>query len=142
MLFRSAGDLEELFNNPEAYNFLPVESLDSGKAYGLFIPGTKSLKVPKEPSPLGLYLQKDTASELDDITIWLSDEQKGKELILKSREQIKKSSGLEAYLKEVMYYPLTHEECFLELSQNIFPVDLLQEQLQKIISLEIGRAHV
>lgn len=137
-----AGDLEELFNNPEAYNFLPVESLDSGKSYGLFIPGTKSLKVPKEPTPLGLYLGKDTPSELDDITIWLSDEGKGKELILKSREQIKKSSGLEAYLKEVMYYPLTHEECFLELSQNIFPVDLLQEQLQKIVALDANPDYV
>ena len=137
-----AGDLEELFNNPEAYNFLAVESLDSGKSYGLFIAGTKSLKVPKEPKSLGLYLEKDTSSELDDITIWVSDEAKGKELILKSREQIKKSSGLEAYLKEVMYYPLTHEECFLELSQNIFPVDLLQEQLQKIVSLEANPDYV
>jgi hypothetical protein len=137
-----AGDLEELFNNPEAYNFLAVESLDSGKAYGLFIPGTKSLKVPKDPVPLGLYLEKSEPSELDYITIWKSDEQKGRELILKSREQIKKSSGLEAYLKEVMYYPLTHEECFLELSQNIFPVDLLQEQLQKIVSLEANPDYV
>jgi hypothetical protein len=137
-----AGDLEELFNNPEAYNFLPVESLDSGKSYGLFIPGTKSLKVPKEPKSLGLYLEKDLPSELDNITIWVSDEQKGKELILKSREQIKKSSGLEAYLKEVMYYPLTHEECFLELSQNIFPVDLLQEQLQKITALDANPDYV
>jgi len=137
-----AGDLEELFNNPEAYNFLAVESLDSGKSYGLFIPGTKSLKVPKEPTPLGLYLEKDNPSELDNITIWISDESKGKELILKSREQIKKSSGLEAYLKEVMYYPLTHEECFLELSQNIFPVDLLQEQLQKITALDANPDYV
>jgi len=137
-----AGDLEELFNNPEAYNFLAVESLDSGKSYGLFIPGTKSLKVPKEPKPLGLYLENPVPSELDDITIWVSDEEKGKEQILKSREQIKKSSGLEAYLKEVMYYPLTHEECFLELSQNIFPVDLLQEQLQKITSLEANPDYV
>jgi len=137
-----AGDLEELFNNPEAYNFLAVESLDSGKSYGLFIPGTKSLKVPKEPKSLGLYLENPVPSELDDITIWVSDEEKGKEQILKSREQIKKSSGLEAYLKEVMYYPLTHEECFLELSQNIFPVDLLQEQLQKITSLEANPDYV
>lgn len=137
-----AGDLEELFNNPEAYNFLSVETLESGKSYGLFIPGTKSLKVPKEPKPLGLYLEKNLPSELDNITIWVSDEVKGKELILKSREQIKKSSGLEAYLKEIMYYPLTHEECFLELSQNIFPVDLLQEQLQKITALDANPDYV
>ena len=137
-----AGDLEELFNNPEAYNFLSVETLESGKSYGLFIPGTKSLKVPKEPKPLGLYLEKELPSELDNVTIWVSDEVKGKELILKSREQIKKSSGLEAYLKEIMYYPLTHEECFLELSQNIFPVDLLQEQLQKITALDANPDYV
>jgi hypothetical protein len=137
-----AGDLEELFNNPEAYNFLAVETADGGKSYGLFIPGTKSLKVPKEPQPLGLFLHKEEPSELDNIQIWTSDEEKGKELIQKSREQIKKSSGLEAYLKEVMYYPLTHEECFLELSQNIFPVDLLQEQLQKLTSMEIKPDYV
>lgn len=132
-----AGDLEELFNNPEAYNFLPVEVNETGKSYGLFIPGTKSLKVPKTPTPLGLYLEKDNPSELDNITLWLADDVKGKEMILKNREQVKKASGLEAYLKEVMYYPLTHEECFLELSQNIFPVDLLQDQLTKIVSQEI-----
>ena len=132
-----AGDLEELFNNPEAYNFLPVEVNETGKSYGLFIPGTKSLKVPKTPTPLGLFLEKDNSSELDNITLWVADDVKGKEMILKNREQVKKASGLEAYLKEVMYYPLTQEECFLELSQNIFPVDLLQDQLTKIVSQEI-----
>jgi hypothetical protein len=137
-----AGDLEELFNNPEAYNFLPVEVNETGKSYGLFVPGTKSLKVPKEPKPLGLHIGKEESSELDNITIWVADEEKGKEQILKTREQTKKSSGLEAYLKEVMYYPLTHEECFLELSQNIFPVDLLQEQLTKIVSQEIKADNV
>lgn len=132
-----AGDLEELFNNPEAYNFLAVDVQDTGKSYGLFIPGTRSLKVPKERKPLGLYLENSEPSELDYIDIYVSDEEKGKELILKSREQIKKSSGMEAYLKEVMYYPLTHEECFLELSQNIFPVDLLQDQLNSLVHNEI-----
>ena len=132
-----AGDLEELFSNPEAYNFLAVEANETGKSYGLFVPGTSSLKVPKDPQPLGLYLGASEPSELDDITIWVSDKEKGREMILKSREQTKKSSGLEAYLKEVMYYPLNHEECFLELSQNIFPVDILQEQLQKITAQDI-----
>ena len=128
-----AGDLEELFNNPEAYNFLPVKTEESGKSYGLFVPGTKSLKIPKTPEPLGLYLQKEDQSELDNITVFVSDLEKGNEIILKNREQVKKSSGLEAYLKEVMYYPLTHEECFLEMSQNIFPVD----QLQKLVNEDI-----
>jgi intein/homing endonuclease len=132
-----AGDLEELFNNPEAYNFLSVEANETGKSYGLFIPGTKSLKVPREDKPLGLYLGKEESSELDNITIWVSDEEKGKEMILKNRENVKKASGLEAYLKEIMYYPLTHEECFMEMSQNIFPVDLLQEQLQKLVNNDI-----
>jgi hypothetical protein len=132
-----AGDLEELFNNPDAYNFLSVETNESGKSYGLFVPGTRSLKIPKEPTPLGLYLKKEEASELDNITIWVADQDKGKEMILKNREQVKKASGLEAYLKEVMYYPLTHEECFMEMSQNIFPVDLLQDQLQKLVNNNI-----
>ena len=137
-----AGDLEELFNNPDAYNFLPVEVTDTGKSYGLFIPGTKSLKVPKQETPLSLYLGQTESSELDLVKIWVSDEEKGKDLILKAREKTKKSSGLEAYLKEVMYYPLTHEECFLELSENIFPVDLLQEQLQKLTQNQVEPDYV
>lgn len=132
-----AGDLEELFHNPDAYNFLPVAVEETGKSYGLFVPGTKSLKVPKDPTSLGLFLEKDAPSELDNITIWLANEEKGKDMLLKSREQVKKASGLDAYFKEVMYYPLTHEECFLELSENIFPVDLLQDQLQKVVNNEI-----
>jgi len=132
-----ASDLEELFNNPEAYNFLPVQTNETGKSYGLFIPGTKSLKVPRNDQPLGLYLSKEESSELDNITIWVSDEEKGREMILKNRENVKKASGLEAYLKEVMYYPLNHEECFMEMSQNIFPVDILQEQLQKLVNNDI-----
>ena len=41
-----------------------------------------------------------------------------------------------------MYYPLTHEECFLELSENIFPVDLLQEQLQKLTQNQVEPDYV
>jgi hypothetical protein len=109
---KKAGDMQELFNNPEAYNFLSVNAKDDGTSISLFIPGTQSLKVPREPKILSNYLDVPEGSELDNMTIWVADEEKGKELILKSREQIRKSSGMEAYLKEVMYYPLTPEECF------------------------------
>ena len=124
-----AKDLEELMNNPEAYNFLAVETLDTGKSYGLFIPGTKSLKVPREPIPLSTHFDLKKKSELDQTMVYVSDEEKGREMILKNREKVKKSSGMETYLKEIMYYPLNLEECFLDLSDNIFPVELAQEQL-------------
>ena len=126
---KKAGDMQELFNNPEAYNFLSVNAKEDGTSISLFIPGTQSLKVPREPKLLSHYLDAAEGSELDNVTIWVADEEKGKELILKGREQTRKSSGMEAYLKEVMYYPLTPEECFLDASENIFPIDLLQEQL-------------
>ena len=126
---KKAGDMQELFNNPEAYNFLSVSAKEDGTSISLFIPGTQSLKIPREPKLLSHYLDVPEGSELDNMTIWVADEEKGKELILKGREQTRKSSGMEAYLKEVMYYPLTPEECFLDASENIFPVDLLQEQL-------------
>jgi len=126
---KKAGDMQELFNNPEAYNFLSVNAKEDGTSISLFIPGTQSLKVPREPKLLSHYLDVPEGSELDNVTVWVADEEKGKELILKGREQTRKSSGMEAYLKEVMYYPLTPEECFLDASENIFPVDLLQEQL-------------
>ena len=127
-----AGDLEELVNNPEAYNFLAVETTDTGKTYGLFIPGTKSLKVPKTPVPISEHFNLPKGSELDKTVVWVSDEEKGREIILKSREQVKKSSGMETYLKEIMYYPLNIDECFLDLTDNIFPVELAQDQLTAI----------
>lgn len=126
---KRAGDMQELFNNPEAYNFLAVDVKDDGTSVSLFIPGTQSLKIPRDPVPLSDHLGVPYGSELDEVTIWVADEEKGKQMILKDREQTKKSSGMEAYLKEVMYYPLTPEECFLDMAENIFPVDLLQEQL-------------
>lgn len=131
-----ASDLEELVNNPEAYNFLAVNTTETGKSVGLFIPGTYSLKVPKTPMPFSEYLGIESTG-LSKITIYVCDKEAGTKMILENREKKKKASGLETYLKEVMYYPLTLEECFMEMSDNIFPVDIIQEQLSKLVQHDI-----
>jgi intein/homing endonuclease len=126
---KKATEAQQVFYNPEAYNFLAVTTTEENTKVSLFIPGTKSLRVPREEKSFSEYLGIDRGSELDTVKIWVADEDRGKALIASNRDQKKKAEGMEAYLKEVMYYPLTPEECFLDVSENIFPVDLLQQQL-------------
>ncbi len=139
---KKSEDVQKIFNDPESYNFLAVNTREDGTKVSLFIPGTKSLKVPREPVSLSDYKNIPKGSELDNVTVWVADEEKGRNLILKSREQIKKADGVESYLKQIMYYPLTPEECFLDASENIFPVDLVQEQLRFIENNQIRPTYV
>lgn len=126
---KKATDAQQVFYNPESFNFLPVSVSDENTKISLFIPGTKSLRVPREEKVFSDYIGAEKGSELDLLKIYVADEERGKQLISINREQKKKAEGMEAYLKEIMYYPLTPEECFLDVSENIFPVELLQHQL-------------
>jgi hypothetical protein len=109
--FDRGGDAEEMFNNPGAYNFLSIESRDEPKRFGLFIPGTYRMEA-KEPKKLSGFLGLEEPSELDDVTIWVKNEEKAVKLIESEREISKRSNDSRALLKQMMYYPLTPAECF------------------------------
>lgn len=127
--FDRGGDAEEMFNNPSAYNFYAIEAKDEPKKYGLFIPGTYRMEA-KEPKKLSEFLQIPEGSELDDVQIMVKNEEKALDIILKERETSKKSNDSRALLKQMMYYPLTHAECFLSDSDNHFPIEAAKQHLE------------
>src|SRR5690606_16997973 len=71
-------------------------------------------------------------SELKDIEIYVSDKDKARLVIDKERAAAKLNPDRTLYLKQIMYYPLTVEECFLSASENIFDVDSARRQKARI----------
>lgn len=127
--FDRGGDAEEMFNNPSAYNFYAVEVKDSSKKFGLFIPGTYRMEA-KEPKTVSQFLNLTEPSELDDVVIHVKDEEKATKIIQAERDQSKKSNDSRALLKQMMYYPLTPDECFLSDSDNDFPIEAAKQHLE------------
>lgn len=136
--FEKGDDAEKLFRDPEAYNFLAIEVKDEPKKYGLFIPGTYRMEA-KENIKLGewLEMEKDIKtpkkSELYNLDFQYSNIERAKIQILHDRELAKKANDQEAYLKTIMYYPLTPEECFLMASHNMFNATSARIQKQKVV---------
>ncbi len=84
---------------------------------------------------MGRQLNGDT-SELRKILVKVSNKDKAKDLIEKEREAAKKNPDRTIYLKKVMYYPLTIDECFLSDSDNIFDVEAAKRQKLRILTQE------
>lgn len=139
--FDRGGDAEKMFNNPEAHNFLAIETKDEAKKYGLFIPGTYRMEA-KEPQVFSDFLDVSKGSELDELTIHVRNEQKAIDLIELEREQAKTSVDGRALLKQMMYYPLTPAECFLTDSGNDFPVEAARQHLQFLRDNEITGQYI
>lgn len=145
--FEKGSDAESLFNDPEAYNFLAVEVKDEPKKYGLFIPGTYRMEA-KQDCKLGEWLETEKGitvpknSEIYNLHFQYSDVEKAKKTILEEREKAKRANNQEAYLKAVMYYPLTPAECFLTASHNMFNPENARIQKQKVLDNEIKGANI
>lgn len=124
-------DANEMFNNPERYNLLAIDVPNEERKTGIFISGLMSIDVPKDPMPLSKYLNLETPSELDDVTIHVTNEEKGREIIQTNRNNFLKANNQVEYLKAVMYAPLTPDECFMSNEQeNPFPVEALKQHLE------------
>jgi hypothetical protein len=127
--FDRGGDAEEMFHNPGAYNFLSLEVAGETKKFGLFIPGTYRMEA-KEPKTLTQFLGLEGGSELDSVTIHVKNEDKAQDIIQSERDAAKKSNDSRALLKQMMYYPLTPDECFLSEGGNDFPLEAAKQHLQ------------
>lgn len=139
--FDRGGDAEEMFNNPEAYNFLAIEVKDEPKKYGLFIPGTYRMEA-KRPQSLSSFLNSPSPSELDDIVIQVKNDDIATTLIESERTQAKRSNDARALLKVMMYYPLTPAECFLSDSDNDFPIEACKQQLEYLQTNNISGQNI
>lgn len=139
--FDNGADAERIFYHPEANNFLPFEQ-ENGQKTCLFMPGTYRGDC-KYDSNLADYLEKikgvklKNRSELEKIPMKVSDKEKAKERILADRAKKAKDPNQVEYLKTIMYYPLTPQECFLSASHNMFNVDAAKRQKERLSQLNM-----
>jgi len=135
--FDNGKDAEAFFYNPEANNFA---SIDDEKKTGLFLSGVYRQDC-KEKMTLANWLSQEKGlefkknSELHKIEINVANKDKATKLILKEREAKKLNPDRTLYLKEIMYYPLTVDECFLSSQENMFDIESAKRQKQKLLNL-------
>jgi hypothetical protein len=136
--FDNGKDAENFFYNPEANNFLAFTDPQTGKKTCLFLSGVYRQDC-KEQKTLDRFLIEDLGrtltgdiSELKKITINVANKEKATKLIEDEREAAKKNPDKTIYLKKVMYYPLTIDECFLSNSDNIFDIEAAKRQKVRI----------
>lgn len=138
--FDKGADAERFFFNPEANNFLSVTDPESGKQTAIFMSGLYRIDC-KEATSLGEYLRKEgkvdwETPELDQWDMMASNKERARELTLEERRQKAKDPDQTEYLKLIMYYPLTPEECFLSAAANIYNVTAAKHQQRVIVEKE------
>jgi len=139
--FENGKDAENVFYNPGANNFLEIEDEETGKKTGLFLSGLYRQDC-KYKTTLDKYLtevkgiQLSDISELSKIEIYVSDKEKARKTIEDEREKAKKNPDRTLYLKQIMYYPLKVDECFLSSSENIFDIESARRQKYRLLEQE------
>lgn len=145
--FDNGADAERYFENPDANNFLAFTDPETGKRTCLFMSGL-FIQNCKENSNLAEYLIKEGKldpgkyPDLEQIPIKVSNKEKAREYILNMRKEKAKDPDKTEYLKAVMYYPLTVEECFLSQGANIFNTQLLKAQQNRLKENDITGKYV
>ena len=135
--FDNGADAENFFYNPDANNFLSVDSDDNHSKTAIFLSGLYRLDC-KEDMPLGDWLVSrgiavEDVSELNKLTIAVSDKEKANQLIEDELEKAKHNPDRTLFLKQKMYYPRTVDECFLRDNQNIFDIEAAKRQKFRLI---------
>ena len=140
------ADAERYFFNPESNNFVHYIDEKSGKRTGLFLSGLYRPDF-KDKTNLFDYLvdkgditpdmvvmdsEYNNYSELKKIDIDVCDKLKGITTIMEERKQKAADPDQTDYLKQVMYYPLEVEECFMTAANNFYSSDLAKTQKERI----------
>ena len=139
--FDRGQDAENFFYNPEANQFRAVVDKITGKKTGLFLSGLYRQDC-KYTTTLDVWLASeyglDTSnnSELSKIEISVSDKVLAENTIINERIAAKLNPDRTIYLKQIMYFPLTVEECFLSAGENIFDIEGAKRQKHRLA--EVG----
>lgn len=134
--FENGADAERIFYHPDANNFLAFDH-ENGEKTCLFMPGTYRQDC-KYETTLADYLinikglELKSRSELDKIKMKVSDKEKALAKIMEERANKAKDPDQVKYLKNIMYYPLTPQECFLNATANMFNVEAAKRQKHKL----------
>jgi hypothetical protein len=129
-------DAKSLMFDVENFNFLTYNNAkDDQRIHGLFIPAKYRMEA-KEESSLGEYLNEPADSDLRQIKMLVSNEQKAIDITNANLERLKKAGDRVAYLKEKMYYPQDVDDIFLNEDTNIFDIESAKRQKNRLQQVE------
>jgi hypothetical protein len=129
-------DAKSLMFDVGNYNFLEYNnSKDDTRVHGLFISHKFRMEA-KDESTLGAYLNAPVDSDLYNVKMMVSDEEKATKITLDNLERLKKAGDRIAFLKEKMYYPMEVDDIFLNEDSNIFDIDGAKRQKAKLLQQE------
>jgi len=129
-------DAKSLMFDVDNFNFLTYNNeKDDRRVHGLFISYKYRMEA-KEESTLGAFLEQPKDSDLHNVRMLVSNEEKAKEITESNLERLKKAGDRVAYLKEKMYYPLEVDDIFLNEDTNIFDIEAAKRQKARLINQE------
>jgi hypothetical protein len=129
-------DAKSLMFDVDNFNFLTYNNeKDEKRIHGLFISYKYRMEA-KEESTLGAFLDQPKDSDLHNVRMLVSNEDKAKEITEGNLERLKKAGDRVAYLKEKMYYPLEVDDIFLNEDTNIFDIEAAKRQKARLIGQE------
>ena len=129
-------DAKSLMFDVDNFNFLTYNnSKDDKRVHGLFISHKYRMEA-KEDSTLGAYLNEPSTSDLHNVKMLVSDEEKATQITNDNLERLKKAGDRIAYLKEKMYYPQEVDDIFLNEDTNIFDIDSAKRQKIRLLNQE------
>jgi hypothetical protein len=129
-------DAKSLMFDVENFNFLTYNNnKDTQRIHGLFISNKYRMEA-KDESTLGAFLNEPADSDLHNIAMLVSDEEKATKITTGNLERLKKAGDRVAYLKEKMYYPQEVDDIFLNEDTNIFDIESAKRQKFRLQQVE------
>jgi hypothetical protein len=129
-------DAKSLMFDVDNFNFLTYNNeKDDKRVHGLFISYKYRMEA-KESSTLGKFLDKPADSDLHNVNMFVSNEEKAKQITENNLERLKKAGDRIAYLKEKMYYPMEVDDIFLNEDTNIFDIEAAKRQKTRLLQQE------
>jgi hypothetical protein len=129
-------DAKSLMFDVDNFNFLTYNNAkDEKRIHGLFLSYKYRMEA-KEKSTLGAFLEQPLKSDLHNIEMLVSNEEKALEITNSNLERLKKAGDRIAYLKEKMYYPMEVDDIFLNEDTNIFDIEPAKRQKARLLQQE------
>jgi hypothetical protein len=126
-------DAKSLMFDADNFNFLTYNNeKDDKRVHGLFISYKYRMEA-KEESTLGEFLNQPEDSDLYNIKMLVSNEEKAKQVTEGNLERLKKAGDRVAYLKEKMYFPMEVDDIFLNEDTNIFDIEAAKRQKSRLL---------
>jgi hypothetical protein len=129
-------DAKSLMFDVDNFNFLTYQNeKDEKRIHGLFISHKYRMEA-KEESTLGAFLGEPEGSDIHEVRMLVSNEEKAKQITESNLERLKKAGDRVAYLKEKMYYPMEVDDIFLNEDTNIFDIEAAKRQKFRLLQQE------